>query len=207
MRVHASDRGQLDGRQRVVPQPIGVLLRLLRLLRLLHGLQLAAQQVQLRDGRPRGLQNHVHLESVVLAAEQRLLVLVPTHVLRVTRGSEPHDVREVLRARRLRHQVVVQHQAVRVRSLRPHAPRDLRRELVVGGRGALAGVDLLPGERQRGMAHLQATRAAATHLVLADALLRQVVPQVRHHRVPDMQQVRHRREQLAERQDPAVVGV
>ena len=128
-------------------------------------------------------------------------------MLRVTRDSRPHDVRQVLRARRLRHQIVVQHQAVRVRSLRPHAPRNLRRELVIGGRGSLAGVDLLPGQRQRRMAHLQATRVLATHLVLANSLLRQEAPQMRHHRVPDVQQVRYRREQLAERQDVAVEEV
>ena len=138
MRVHTSNRGQLDRGQRVFAQSIRSFLLLL------HGFQLADQQMQLRDRRARGLQDYIHLEPIVLAAEQRFFVLVPSHVLHVSHAPRPHDVRQVLRARRLRHQVVVQHQAIRVRSLRSHTSRNLRRKLVVGRRGPFAGVDLLP---------------------------------------------------------------
>ena len=183
VRVHAPDRRRLHRRQRVLAQLVRAVL--------LQRLQLLLQQLQLRDRRPRRLQDHVRLEVVVLAPEQRLLVLVAAHVLRLTALPCPHAIGEVLAPDRLRHQVVVQHQALRVRPLAAHAPRDLRRQLVVGGRGPGARVDLLPGQQ----------RLRVRHRVLRNALVRQVPAQLRQHRVPQVQQVRQRREQLAQRQD------
>ena len=79
VRVDPPNSGELDCRQRIVVQSVRSLLLLLQCI------QFLLQQMKLRNGRSSCFQNHIDLKPIVFTAEQRLLVLIPSHVLRVNR--------------------------------------------------------------------------------------------------------------------------